>query len=106
MNCPQLSPLRDSSRDLRIALKNTKIQLSIELSSSPQVPLDRPSKVIGCELFVQKVMHESIHSTDNPEGSATLYESMLSYVVEPVEAHSIASTTADQTSLKLTFFES
>jgi hypothetical protein len=98
--------LTRSLSGLAHALKFTKFQVRTVLSSSLQVSLDNPSKVIGRELLVQKVMQESVPFDNKLDGNATLQDSMVSYFVVPVEVHSMASTTADQASLQLTFFDS
>ncbi len=68
------------------------MQLSKLLSNSQQVSLDNPGKVIGHELCVQKVVHESRFLIARLEGRATLYDSMASSFIEPMEMPSIAST--------------
>ncbi len=82
------------------ALKLEKIWLIRMLSSSSQVSLDNPSKVIGRELLEQKMMHESSPTNSNDFGKAILYESMDGALVEPMEEFSMTSTTPVYASLK------
>jgi hypothetical protein len=90
--------LTRSFSGLAHALKFEKMQVSKVLSNSLQLSLDSPGKAIGRELVVQKVVQESKLLAKREDGRATLYESMVSNLVEPVELFSIASTSGDHAS--------
>ncbi len=62
--------------------------------------LDNPGKVIGRELFEQKVVQVSRLLAVRVDGKATLYESMTSSLVEPMEQLSIASTSGGHVSCR------
>jgi hypothetical protein len=85
---------------LEHALKFEKMQASRLLSNSQQVSLDNQGKVIGRELFEQKVVQVSRPLAVRVDGKAILYESMTSSLVEPMEQLSIASTSGDHVSCR------
>jgi hypothetical protein len=76
------------------ALKFEYKHLSREPSNSQHLSLGIPEKVTGRELFEQNVIVLSAFVLCSVDGIATLYLSMTSNVVAPMEQASIAVTTS------------